>query len=999
MKKSLIPRKLSLHRKGRGMALVVCLALIVLITAAVLAFFARATSNRVVEVSRVNRIKTEQLAQSATDYVIGNFVKEIAASTNNAAITTVGDFTIYQPLNGNKAVPERKIAASLSADTNFINLIRQSVPAVDTNASGNNSATASRNGRYIDTSRWNAPALHIGTGFTTANTLPNWIYLTANATPTNAASTDTIGRFAYNVYSEGGLLDINVAGYSSATVPSSVDVAALKNSLAGADLLKLGITQSTINDLVGFRNPQATTATEYKQQTSAALRDGFINRTGPGYAHNLLTSRQDLIRYAKNSPDPELLKALPYLTTFTRMVNAPSFTPDPNRPAKDDAVNPSLINTRVTTPFTRTDGTLAQTGEPLIKHRFPLSRLAWITKDGPLAGVTAQQIEDAFGLEYSGGIWRYTQDASGKIANLEQVAAQSREPNFFELLQAGILTGSLGKKLVTEDGDSSSQIVQIGANLIDQYDVNSFPTRISLSGNIFSGIEDLPYIARVMPQIHSMGNIHGAWFRAELLNPHAPPNVAGSATDKPSEIRYIVNGRAVFQITDPVAPPETPPAAATPEINILDDIYNRDGLVFANDPEKFRIPWRLAPPVSATGSMNTKTPGLHDFNGIFVGQLPLTLGKNYDGSVIPLPSIQHALEYRDSNGAWIPYTSITQKEAVKSRSVANTWLDYNTSYVALSDPRSNRFGTYAFTITNADQVSHPATIRPGSASGKSTPSSSWWSGGSSIFPGLLTENNATRPGDKTHYADPDNVIRRADGAYANNVLESGGYPLKSSSTSTPPISANDVPSRPVLLNRPFRSVAEMGYASRGMPWKHLDFFTPESADTALLDLFSISEAPVTTVVAGCIDPNTPHEKVLEAVFSGASKAEETGVTIPSSGSMSPGGLAQSLRQTTSATPLQNRSELVTRWVGDVSKIAANSQDSIIKQRREAPVRALAEVANTRTWNLLIDLVAQTGKFSEPDNFVVQGEVRYWIHVALDRYTGRIVDQYIEPVLE
>lgn len=997
MKKPPIPRQLSLRRKGRGMALVVCLALIVLITAAVLAFFARATSNRVVEVSRVNRIKTEQLAQSATDYVIGNFVKEIAASSNNAAITTVGDFTIYQPLNGNKAVPERKIAASLSADTNFINLIRQSIPAVDTNASGNNSATASRNGRYIDAARWNAPALHIGSGFTSANTLPTWIYLTANATPTNAASTDTIGRFAYNVYSEGGLLDINVAGYSSATVPSSVDIAALKNSLAGADLSKLGITQSTINDLVGFRNPQATTATQYKQQTSAALRDGFINRTGPGYAHNLLTSRQDLIRYAKNSPDPELLKALPYLTTFTRMVNAPSFTPDPNRPAKDDAANPSLINTRVTTPFTRTDGTLAQTGEPLIKHRFPLSRLAWIGKSGPVGG-DSEDVLNSFGLEYSGGIWRYTKDSSGNIMTLEQVANAGREPNFFELLKAGILNGSLGKELVAEDGDSSSQIIQIGANLIDQCDVNSFPTRISLSGNIFCGIEDLPYIARVIPQIHSMGNTHGAWFRAELLNPHAPPFVASPAAEKPSEVRYIVNGRAIFQITDPVAAPGTPPAAATSEINISDDTYNRDGLVFANDPEKFRIPWRLGHPVTATGSMNNKV-STHDFYGIFVGQLPLTLTKNYDGSIVPSPAIQHGLEYRDSDGAWIPYTSITQKDAVKSRSVANTWLDYNTSYVALSDPRSSRFGTYAFTITNADQVSHPATIRPGTASGKSTPNLSWWSGGSSIFPGLLSENNASRPGDKTHYADPDNVVRRADGAYANNVLESGGYPLKSSSTTTPPVSANDVPSRPVLLNRPFRSVAEMGYASRGMPWKHLDFFTPESADIALLDLFSISEAPAAAVVAGSIDPNTPHEKVLEAVFSGASKAEETGAAIASSGSMSPGGLAQSLRQTTSATPLLNRSELVTRWVGDVSKIAANSQDSIIKQRREAPVRALAEVANTRTWNLLIDLVAQTGKFSEPDNFVVQGEVRYWIHVALDRYTGRIVDQYIEPVLE
>ena len=29
----------------------------------------------------------------------------------------------------------------------------------------------------------------------------------------------------------------------------------------------------------------------------------------------------------------------------------------------------------------------------------------------------------------------------------------------------------------------------------------------------------------------------------------------------------------------------------------------------------------------------------------------------------------------------------------------------------------------------------------------------------------------------------------------------------------------------------------MGYVFRDLPWKNLDFFTPESADAALLDLF------------------------------------------------------------------------------------------------------------------------------------------------------------------
>ena len=52
---------------------------------------------------------------------------------------------------------------------------------------------------------------------------------------------------------------------------------------------------------------------------------------------------------------------------------------------------------------------------------------------------------------------------------------------------------------------------------------------------------------------------------------------------------------------------------------------------------------------------------------------------------------------------------------------------------------------------------------------------------------------------------------------------------------------------------------------------------------------------------------------------------------------------------------------------------------------------------------MIDLVAQTGKFrttdTSLDNFIVDGERRYWLHVAIDRFTGEIVDQQLEPVWE
>jgi hypothetical protein len=52
---------------------------------------------------------------------------------------------------------------------------------------------------------------------------------------------------------------------------------------------------------------------------------------------------------------------------------------------------------------------------------------------------------------------------------------------------------------------------------------------------------------------------------------------------------------------------------------------------------------------------------------------------------------------------------------------------------------------------------------------------------------------------------------------------------------------------------------------------------------------------------------------------------------------------------------------------------------------------------------MIDVIAQTGRYppnaASLVNFVVEGEKRYWLHVAIDRFTGQIIDQQLEPVYE
>ena len=76
---------------------------------------------------------------------------------------------------------------------------------------------------------------------------------------------------------------------------------------------------------------------------------------------------------------------------------------------------------------------------------------------------------------------------------------------------------------------------------------------------------------------------------------------------------------------------------------------------------------------------------------------------------------------------------------------------------------------------------------------------------------------------------------------------------------------------------------------------------------------------------------------------------------------------------------------------------------------EAIARALCEVTQTRTWNLFIDVIAQTGKYKPSaqdltaSDFIVDGEKRYWLHISLGRdLNGGAVDvigQQLEEVTE
>jgi hypothetical protein len=182
-----------------------------------------------------------------------------------------------------------------------------------------------------------------------------------------------------------------------------------------------------------------------------------------------------------------------------------------------------------------------------------------------------------------------------------------------------------------------------------------------------------------------------------------------------------------------------------------------------------------------------------------------------------------------------------------------------------------------------------------------------------------------------------------------------------------------------------RSVGELGYVFRDLAFHTLDFCSATSADTRLLDLFSTMDEP--PVIAGQINPNRASATVLQAVLAGTLT---DGTSTQTLGGNEAKTMAAQLVTQCSNSPLRTRADLV-----PALSSALGSSLPVL--------RALAPVTNVRTWNLMVDVIAQTGVFPPNarslDQFVVEGERRYWLHVAIDRFTGEVVDSQLEPVFD
>lgn len=487
-----LPPRVPTIKPDSGFALVVVLAFVILLAGIIMAFLARTSTERQLVHGSFNEAKTDQLARSALAIVIGNLKQEIV---NGSTSTTVNNITLYTPSTAANVLPQRTGAAGGSPDP-IPNLVRRSIrsdpiipPGIGSRASAlgstpipSSSPVTTKKGE-VSAARWNKHYLiprPAGTDPTdttpiSAFAAPDWIFVcdqgpTILSTPTHSA----IGRYAYAVYDEGGLLDVNVAGYPPA--PSSIPAQfGLKGFLSFADLTVVGLSTSAVSDLVGWRNyasaqPNGAFGSFSFNTASAgayfnfiqANLNGFLGTGGvvwSGRTDQVFASRQMLIAYRASTGFSA--DALQHLGTFSRDLNLATWGPAATR--------------RVTANFTRSDGSIARQGESLFR-RFSLGKLSWIGPNGPVPASKAPDIRRDFGLVWNIDHWNYYGANGSSLPEAIPAIDGTREPDFFQLLDFARQTASPRPTI--------GEILSLGASIIDQYDsgAGDTPTVIEYAG-------------------------------------------------------------------------------------------------------------------------------------------------------------------------------------------------------------------------------------------------------------------------------------------------------------------------------------------------------------------------------------------------------------------------------------------------------------------------------------------------------------------------------------
>ncbi|MDZ4787339.1 MAG: hypothetical protein SH807_00165 [Blastochloris sp.] len=1155
-------------KEHKGFAIISVLLMLGLITIMLVAYLGLMRGDRISSQSYSQSLKAEQLALGGLDLVVKELKGELS---KDADPTLIGDMPYYNNVTAKNILPTE---VGVSAESPEVLLKRSFTDPVffggiNPNPSKkestlfstkiNSASDKSQNGRFISKERWGKVFLG---DFKDNESTPNWILMTragsdSDGTLDNSSNSlnnvespnYAIGRIAYAVYDVGGLIDVNVAGH-----PSGVSPGLLAGSQAALGDSELDDLEVDNKALVAWRN--VTSGTKFDTYLKDfAIPKGFTETyTGD----NTFVSRGDMIKAGLDGQAGLSKDALKNLTVFSRASLIPTWGPMKNgadmrgnnnttgniayKTLADagavTTVNRNLPSLRVQNKFnrylTKADGTEviteAKIGEPLINKRFALTKLAWIGSNGPVAPGTNENIQRNFGLVWDNTStrWNYVGHTGNTIQTfirtLGTVSIENREPNFFELLKAGILSGSVGAgandtgnisyigDLFRKSQSSDGNIIQIGANMIDQADADRLPSFVAFGGSTpggipeYRGIESIRYLAKL--------TVNPFW-----TGVNSPSNNQGTAGTTPAGA-----APGTFRVTliptfwNPTRPPAVVDFTQEPDIRIRLDRgtvqariirYNPEASSFTNSISGSPNAWMQLTKLNAAGDKVSKPRAMTPADLVGVGFPSIGIANNatptYYGFNLPEASVnpqvmrfgngasgpagvaltlggttpnrpRFVMEVNMGGGVWKIYQSWDELMDIGSMHMAEipnaaltsapssptrAWNrpDLYDPEIYVLDPRVTRFGaamtshgTYAgwqpgpptfpagpgypflglsYTGNNRPDVTvgpdehmarnsstfanmvittryQPVAPPSGTNFFPGSPNYHTWLVGNTNRPfGNLYQmvNNTSTVGSR--WIDNDRLQRTGD------YVASGTYSPLWAGNPGETGDTDATRNRNVQLDRPFRSVGELGQVLRDQPYRTLNFSNDYSGDAGLLDLFTVSSAE-TDYVAGQINLNTMPESIFKALVKSTSSTIINDSQLTSSQINTAWTTFKNSRDGTGVGQgfFLNKSELATRLaanpaiagppvpLANAAPVGAFGEKTAV----ETVVRALADTTQTNTWNLLIDLVAQSGRYptsgvSGLNQFIVEGERRYWLHLAIDRYTGKVIDRKLEIVNE
>jgi len=882
----------SRYGASKGAALIIVLAFVVLATALSLGYFSRTNTDRQLAQSSYNDTSADLLVRSALDTVVGGFKQEII-NANNAG-----------PVNQSNIQPQRS-----GDDASIPNLIRRSVrndpipapPGVPSLASAISSApldpTNPRRGE-ITFARWNSHYLIPSTALTTFRA-PDWVLVTAQGPNSAPPPSAVIGRYAFAVYDEGGLMNMNVGGfpnYASLSrptrptrpgrriaprYPSEESEIMLAAFTPDDNCQSPNFTPVVTNFTIAAgqpcsllfntnHNPTSFGASFLPGGLTINTTNGNISGTpsGPGQWTITLT--------CSNGCPPDGTGTLHLTITAYPFADS---TPWPVNLARKGTVAFADLTTLPPSPTStqinkimgwRNYATTQQSGASFNNPLFPA---------GP--SPTATPTADLYARYFLGAIPPFFTPfttVSTKVQNGRTDQAMMTRQELIRLQR----TIGFSQDLLQYLGTFSREYNRPAA---------SWP---GLSGSLSNARWDMNNLQLVIPI---------PWF---YPGNHGQGHAYGKQRLQNGDLKTLFGFKQWVAGTFATGTRFTDPNYYGHWL--YDPTHNVDQLPVSGDPDFFQV-------------------------------------------------IDYAL--KQMNGGVSP-------DRAKVFAIGAAIIDqYDTDDLFDTPPAGDVTGN---TITIIDYLS-----------------------------------------DETH---PENYAYGVEAMSFDNPNGNLDRPPFAPGPGTPNLPANYVG-----LNRRFENVGEFGYAYNPYsttPGKTLDFASATSNDRAILDFFTYNSA---SNRAGIVNLNTRNPYVLASIISGAWVQDPGHEILPppppvpattlvsQSDALAAGNAI--VQETTNTT--SGHGPALTR--ADVARLAAVAAAAVPNlagsdQAKQTIARALAETGQARAWNLMIDVIAQTGKYtpgtadlSDPTKFIVQGEKRYWLHIALDRDDGTVLGSQLEEVTE